>query len=224
MKIYKLNKTVLKITNNAAQFLNGLTSNTLDRPKNAFLDIHGKIIATFDQLKLDEDSVLIVLEKSFLEAVYKHIERFVKLNKAVVREEPYRVYFDLTGEYPLQAGEFFIPQRTGRLILTGEEIKNSVSDEEFTLFRLQNQIPLHGVDYREEMVLNVSADDYVSFTKGCFLGQEPVSKVHHRSKPTWRLVVADAARPPANIKQPMTSSLVDPATKRVLGFAFVPNE
>lgn len=223
MKIYKLSKAVLSIKNNAAHFLNGLTSNTLDKPRNAFLDVHGKIIATFDQIQIKEDEFLIVLERPFREAVLNHIEKFVRLSKVVVAEENYHVYFDLDGQYQAGQGEFIIPQKQGLMIVTPQALPAMVSLEEFTLFRLKNDIPLLGPDYSQTLLLNVSEDEFVSFTKGCFLGQEPVAKVHNRSQPSWKLVVKFEDECSEDQRKTMTSRVTDPGTGRVLGFVFVSN-
>ncbi len=223
MQIYKLNKAVFSIKNNAAQFLNGLTANTLDQPRNAFLDVHGKIIATFDQIRLVDDHFLIILEKSFREALLNHIERFARLSKVILKEEDYRVYFDLDGQYRVEREDFVVPQKKGRLILTRRDLPSTVFDQEFTLFRLKNTIPLHGVDYNNVFLLNVSEEEFVSFTKGCFLGQEPVAKVHNRSQPSWKLVVRYEDECSQDQKTMMTSKTTDPQTKRVRGFIFVRN-
>ena len=102
---------------------------------------------------------------------------------------------------------------------------NSVSDDEFTLFRLDHHIPLMGVDYQaDEFILNVHEHDYVSYTKGCFLGQEPVAKVHNRAQPSRRLIVAfeDLCSPENAAK--MTSKIIDPASGRFKGFVLVGNK
>ncbi len=224
MKIYKLNKVVLDITNNPSQFLNGLTSNTLDTHKNAFLDVHGKIIATFDQLRINEGEFFILIERPFVEAVLKHLERFAKLSKAVIQEKDFKVYFDLDGVYKIGVDEFVIPQKRGQLVVSRKDFENTISEEEFTLFRLQNNIPVHGIDYHNEMLLNVDEkEDYVSFLKGCFLGQELVAKVHNRSKPTWKLAVKYEDDHSREQRQEMTSRRMDPGTNRIFGFAFVKN-
>ena len=227
MKIYELNKAVLSVANNPSPFLNGLTANTLDKPKNAFLDVHGKIIATFDQLRINDDEFFIVIERPFVEAVYKHLERFAKLNKVVIQEKDLKVYFDLDGSYSLSFGgdnkEFVIPQKVGRLIVSPKNLESTISEEEFTLFRLQNNIPIHGVDFQNEMLLNVNEQEYISFTKGCFLGQELVAKVHNRSKPTWKLMVKYEDDSAQEQRQDMTSRMRDPGTNRIFGFAFVKN-
>ncbi len=223
MRIYRLSKLVWRIQNNAAAFLNGITSNTLDQPHNAFLDIHGKIVATFDQVKREDDEYLIVLERRYEEVAFKHIERFVRLSKVAVTREDYMVYFDCDSNGRVEKQDLTIPQKAGRLLLTKRDLESNIGDDEFTLFRLQNKIPWPGIDFTDEMVLNVSETDYVSFTKGCFLGQEFVAKVHNRSKPTWRLIVKYEDDVSLETRQEMTSKTIDPKTNRVFGFAFVKN-
>ena len=224
MRIYKLNKTVLSLTQNPADFLNGLTSNSLDRPRNALLNLHGRIIATFDQIMIDEEEIWIILEKQFVSAVLNHLERYLKLSGVKAKELNKNVYFDLDNLYKPQDSDRAIPQKSGRMIVTDGTLSANVADDAFTLYRLKNNIPVHGLDYQDEMLLNVSEDEFVSYTKGCFLGQEFVSKVHNRSKPTWKLVVCNENECPDGEKQKMTSKAIDPQTKRVMGFVFVKNE
>lgn len=223
MKIYKTKKIVLSVRNNPARFLNGITSNDLSKPRNAFLNIHGRIVATFDQIKTSDDAFLIIVEEAFVVRLLQHIDHYVKLSGASIEESSSNVYFDLEGSYPLEPGEPTIPQNQGRLIITDRNLKANVHEEEFTIFRLKNNIPLLGTDYNEEMLLNVSTTEFVSFTKGCYLGQEPISKVYNRSKPTWKLVVKYEQDCDEEEKQNMTSRIVDPMTGDVFGFVFEKN-
>jgi len=222
-KIYRLDKTVIGVRNNPVNFLNGISANTIDKPKNAFLDVHGKIIATFDQLKVNDDLVLVIIESKYYEPLMQHLDRYIRLGKAKVAKEDYRVYYDLDGNAPKQDDDYVITQKVGRLLITKQDLSNSISPEEFTLFRLKKNIPVHGVDYHDEMLLNVSEEDFVSFEKGCFLGQEPVSKVHNRSKPTWKLAVKFADECSTEEKEKMTSKIKDSETGKLLGFIFVSN-
>ena len=223
MKIYQLNKAVLRIKNNAAQFLQGLTSNDLDRPQNAFVTIHGRIIATFDQLRLSDDEFIILVEERFVDGLLNHVDKFVKLSGVKIERLKKNVYFDLEADAKLDAGDQAIPQRKGRLIITDKIFESNVSSQDFTLFRLKNNIPQHGIDYTDDFLLNVS-EDFVSFTKGCFLGQEPIAKVHHRSKPSWKLLVKYEDECAPEEKEKMTSKILDPQIRRILGFVFVKNE
>src|SRR6185295_17468757 len=110
MRIYNLNKTIFQIKNNAAEFLNGLTSNTIDRPKNAFTDIHGKIIAVFDQYKVDDEEVWILVEEAFGQNVLSHLDRYMKLSGVKAQKLNRHGYYDLDGDYQLRENESIIPQ------------------------------------------------------------------------------------------------------------------
>jgi len=223
MKLYKLKKVVLSVNNNAAKFLDGLTSNTLEQKKNAFLDMHGKIVATFDQIKIADDRFLILIEDHYYEKLLLHLDKFMKLSKVEIKKEDYNVYFDLDGDYTLQNGELTLDERKGKLIITKTELKCDVNDQDFTQFRLKNNIPLHGEDYQNTLLLNVG-EEFISFTKGCFLGQEPISKVHSRSQPAWKLIVKFEDECTDEEKAKLTSKTKDKESGKVFGFVFVRNK
>lgn len=261
MKLYPLSRAVLVIHNNAVLFLNGLTSNTPDEPRNAFVNIHGRIVATFDQYRVSDDEFIVVVERAFVDPLLAHLEKYIRLSGVRVEKLDRYVYFDTSTAFkpcpsgqgklrplsvnpeqapgfrpgtvewvdvegtsaPGAAGTLVIPQKKGRLLIAETLMPAQVSDEEFTLFRLQNNIPLQGIDYRDEFLLNVGDEEFVSYVKGCFLGQEPIAKVHNRSKPTWKLAVRYRDECTEEERQKMTSIVVDPATRRSRGFVFVPS-
>ena len=209
MKLYPLNSVVLSFRNNPVAFLNGLTTNDMTAPRNAFLNLHGRIIATFDQVKMSDDEIWIVVANSAAEPLAQHLDRYLKLAGVTMQKRDEKVYFDL--------------DHAAHLVVSQNEYPSSVSEDEFRLFRLNHNIPLHGVDYADEMILNVGYD-FVSFTKGCYLGQEFVSKVHNRSKPTWKMIVKAEDECSEEEKARLTSKVFDPQTGKTLGFVFVKNE
>jgi len=224
MLIFKTNKTALRFSNKACQFLNGLTSNTIESPQNAFVNIHGRIIATFDQLKLGDDHVIACVEAPFVQFVLEHVDRYTKLSGVKIEQLPHGVYYVLDNDLPKISDEdFVIKKQQGYLVISKNPLEGNVTADEFTLFRVKNNIPQHGVDYMDDFILNVSEGDFVSFTKGCFLGQEPISKVHNRSKPTWKLIVKQNDQCSPEEKSKMTSKAVDPQANRSMGFVFVKN-
>ncbi len=227
MKNYKLNKIVLSIKNSPEKFLNGLTSNELDKSNNAFLTINGRILATFDQLKINENQFIILVEKPYVEGLLTHLERYRMLSGAEIEQLDRHVYFDID-PVEEQPGScllscWIIPQKKGRIIISEEPLETNVSEETFTLFRLDNNIPVHGIDFKDEMLLNVSTTEFVSFTKGCYLGQEPISKVYNRSKPTWKLVVKYEDECGDEERGKMTSVMKELGASRRKGFVFVRN-
>ena len=224
MKLYKFsNKLVVRVKNKAVDFLKAYSSNTLDQPRNAFVNIKGQIVAIFDQLRLSDEEVLIVIEKQFFGRLETHLKKYLALAGTTLALESHRVYYDLTGDYPPGPGEYQILEKQGKLILTHREILPDVADEEFSLFRLKNNLPLQGVDYDQELLLNVADEELVSYTKGCYLGQEIIARVHHRSAPPKKLIVKAENECTEEEKNQVSSKMRDPHTGIVLGFLFIKN-
>ena len=187
------------------------------------MDIRGRIIAVFDQVKINEDEFWVVLENEFVDKLLGHLDRYVKLSGVDIRRLDKYVYF-VQESHRREDGKSVIPQKMGNLVIADKLAEAIPPDDAFTLMRLRHLMPVQGVDFTDEFVLNVDPAEYVSFTKGCFLGQEPVSKVHNRSRPTWRLVVQYEDECNDESRGKMTSKVLDPDTKRVLGFTFIRNE
>lgn len=184
-KYYKTKKIVLKFSNNPFILLKGITSNTLDAPKNAFLDRFGKIIVVFHQIKF-YDHVLVIFERKFLDRLMDHLKRFLALTNVKVKKIDFDVYCTI-GKHKIMDDEIMIKQKVGSILLTNNEYE-SVKKEEYIKFRLKNKIPVQGIDFDNEMVLNIDKD-LVSFKKGCYLGQEIVSRVNFKSSPPKKLMV-----------------------------------
>lgn len=222
--LYLTDKSVLRLSGNVEKFMQGLTSNTLDRPRNAFVTIHGRIVATFDQVRAGDDAVLIVVEPGVVEPLRQHVAKYLLINRTRVEALDLRVYFDLAGDVTPTEGEYVIAQQAGQLWITAREASAEVSDEAFRQFRVAHNIPRQGVDYTHEFLLNVSAEEFVSYSKGCFLGQEPIAKVHNRSRPSRVLAAcfADELTPEQRAK--MTSTVIDPESGRERGFVFLDNK
>jgi len=200
----------LVITGNAAGFLNGITSNALDAPLNAFLNQHGRVIATFRPKKISDDEFLISVPMVAVEALLKHLERYAKLARVTLKPSAQTAYIDVD---------------TAQIVWSSGPETNAVSEEEFTLFRLNHDMPLMGIDYQaDEFILNIHEFNYTSYTKGCFLGQEPVAKVHNRSKPTRKLVVISEDQCTPEDATKMTSKAFDPVARKTKGFVFVTNK
>ncbi len=178
LRTYHLsNYYVLSVKPNAEIFLTGLTTNTTSALQNAFIDKFGRIVATFWQKKINDDEILIALDKRATGPLLEHLKQHLALTDTKIeRKKELHAYYNLVEK---------------KVILSETKIPNTVSEEEFLLFRLKNNVPLQFVDYTNELILNVNYD-FVSFTKGCYLGQEVVARVNYLGKPPKRLV-ADLA-------------------------------
>lgn len=197
------------------------STNTLEGPENAFVDIQGRVIAFFSQHVVNQNEVIVVIEKAFEQRVKAHLSKYLPLFNTRIETAPYRIYHDLDTSHVYRPGEISIAQKKGALILTNENYQSFVTDEEYRLFRLKYSIPVQGEDFDQTLLLNVANEERVSYTKGCYLGQEIIARVHYKGKPPKALVVKaeDECTPDGKIR--MTSKTTDPSTGKVLGFLFI---
>lgn len=219
-RVFQLDSVVLSFTGHTDHFFQGLSSNTLDAPVNAFLNQHARIVATFEQQRLSEQHVHIVVAQQAQELLMKHIQKYLLLNKTACEVVNAMVYADLDMSLEIQPGDHIFNAPVGRLVCTQRVLSTTVSQEAFDVIRLDHDWPLHTVDYHQEMILNVS-ERFVSFSKGCFLGQEPVSKVHNRSTPSRQLRSVYLDEIDSESKSHVTSIVRDPKQGRDRGFVFL---
>ena len=223
MRSYKLDMAAFEFTGEPESLLKGITSNVLGAGKNAFLTAKGKIIATCEQKQFGGDRVVLLVERYGRDDFCKAIKLYLPLSKATMRELPGEAFYDLDGQVVESDELICFGQEKGQIVFGGG-FEDHVSDEAFTGFRLENHVPVHGVDYQDEMLLNVNDGDYVSYTKGCFIGQEVIARVHNLSKPPRKLAVRYEDECSEEERERMTSKVIDSATGRVRGFVFVANK
>ncbi|MBI2673088.1 hypothetical protein HYX19_02405 [Candidatus Woesearchaeota archaeon] len=225
---YKLlPKVVFKITGNPIQLIKGITTNDEKADKNAFIDNFGKLIVLFDQ-KLIENEWYVVFEKQFEERFQEHIERFVRLNKSKLEKLNLNVYHIIGKD--IETDGIKINQRIGYLLLAKElkEKLDEISDDAYGVIRIENDISIQGIDFDKEMLLNTNWTDVVSFTKGCFLGQEIMARVHNLGKPPKKLVRIIYDKVPEKVTSEgkevgnITSKCFSTKYGKYLVFAFLP--
>ena len=224
MSLYRLHQTSLILKNNVAKFMKGISSNELDAPCNAFVDLSGKVIATFPQVLIGPDELLIMVATSVKEEVIAHIQKYGRLSKTLVDELSLQVYLDCHGDYLPQKGEYVCPYMGFQMLTSAHKYAAEIDEAQFKKWRLDHHIPLHTIDYQNEMLLNISKDQYVSYGKGCFFGQEVLARVHYKAKPPRRLQVVSASDLSPEERAKMTSLFKHAATGEERGFLFVKNK
>jgi folate-binding protein YgfZ len=111
-----------------------------------------------------------------------------------------------------------------------------VGEEALNVLRVEAGIPRWSVDFSEEnLLLEVGLEDAVSFTKGCYLGQEVVERIRSRGHVNKRLcgllldgnsaasagdVIASASKQVGAV----TSSVFSPKLKRAIALGYVNRE
>ena len=214
-------KIVLRFHNEGTRFIRDYSTNTTSAPQNAFIDGKGRIVAFFDQHRVSEDEMLVVMERRFVDKLQQHLSHYLYISDTKIDPaDEMRVYWDLDGDAEPEGG-ILIPQKAGRLWLTSEKTDDAdVADEDMTRLRIRNEIPWQGIDFSDEMVLSVADEERISYLKGCYLGQEIVARVHYRGKPPQKLVTKMLRDLPKERRKEMTSLVTDHASGEIMGFVF----
>jgi folate-binding protein YgfZ len=102
-----------------------------------------------------------------------------------VGEVPVRVVATALGADVLAPTEAVDAVRTALL----EAGAQQVGDEAVEVLRVEHGIPRHGVDMGPDNLPGEAGivERAVSFTKGCYIGQEPVARMYHRGRPNRHL-------------------------------------
>jgi len=174
------------------------------------LDDKGHVLAELRVIALDEQTVLLDGEIGASEATMSWLARVAPLSGCEVQDvsDEWHV-FAVRGPRARAAvssnGE--IPERNLSWIAIGESIAihlargsggvdvlskdtpqfscDEVSPSDIDVLRIADGLPRFGVDVTKDLILNETPliDTAVSFTKGCYPGQETVAKIRNLGKP-----------------------------------------
>ncbi len=222
MRLYSCDeKTILRFHNQGVKFIKDYTSNITRAPRNAFIDAKGRIMGFFDQVRVNDDEIWAVLEKKSVGGLLEHLYKFLYITDTKADPIPsWNIYWDLEGDVEPAEEDVVIPQKAGIMILTKRKLKCEVTKADMTLFRVLNNIPLHGTDFHDEMILCVADEERVSYLKGCYLGQEIVARVHYKGAPPKKLVAKLLRDCSPDQQKQMTSRVTDPRSGDFIGFVF----
>ncbi|MBI5354987.1 MAG: hypothetical protein HZB68_00845 [Candidatus Aenigmarchaeota archaeon] len=222
---YETSKIVYRVSGEVKRLLEGTTSNFMDKGTNAFLDRFGKLIVIFEQ-KIFEKEAYIVFESGFEGRFLSHIDKYAKLSRCTLEKTSLKA-FHVIGNF--ETTEIKISQRFGFLVLSKSAPKlKKMAKETYDCIRIENGISVQGKDFDDEMFLNVNWNDAVSYSKGCFVGQEVMSRVRAYGKPVKKLVaIAYGAMPPSVTSNGMeigkiTSSCLSQRFGKYLAFSIIP--
>jgi len=179
-------KVVVSFKGTPEKLLSGITCNTLDKPQNAFLDRFGKLIVLVDQFH-GLDVMYHAFSEKYQMQFLEHLQKFLRLSPTTMSLTSLKVIHCIGGKQKLE-GEYKLPQSMGCYVLQKNlpELKE-IPAELYETFRIESGIPLQGKDFDQPMFLDIGIDA-VSFTKGCYLGQEVIARVDSRGKPLRKLI------------------------------------
>lgn len=190
----------------AVMFLNGLITNDMKAVVEGqwlpavFPNVQGRLIGAVRITREKDGGFLIDTENASHEVILKTISRFTLAGDFRVSDvtqemalltvqgrrageitgETHRIPATHTGEagFDLLIDADKKARVSEELIAAGAQL---VSPDTFEILRIEAGIPRHGIDMDEtNVVLETNLDDAISYTKGCYLGQEIIVRIKHR--------------------------------------------
>ncbi len=175
----------------AVQFLNGLITNDVKALEDnatmlaAFPNAQGRLLAVVRVQKIG-DKFLIETEEATREKVFNNIFRFTFAGDFFVEDlsEKYAYFSIQNSKLKIKnegeiwfGNDVFIPIEASLDFSDCVEI----SDELYEVLRIENGVPLYGVDMDETTIVpEIGLSDVISYKKGCYIGQEIIARIYFR--------------------------------------------
>ena len=160
----------------------------------SFCNVQGRVIASaFIQGRNDQYDL--ILSSEIIDDLENHLQRYILRSKVVIEQSIEKTFGAFKSDINEDSEEYRSlkndPERV--LILSAqapESIDNFITSEEWIRCDIENKIAIIDKESSEKFIpqmLNLDILDAVSFSKGCYTGQEVVARVQHRGKIKQRM-------------------------------------
>jgi folate-binding protein YgfZ len=197
--VYRLDRGYVAVSGpEAAEFLERMVSNEVTslEPGAArtalLLTPKSRIVAPLRVVREGPESFLLITEAALAETVASTLLRARFAAKCEIELKPYRGYLQLGAGEGIRNEDYGVESFESWAV---EKRDAAEPDEQLERLRIEAGTPVWGREL-DETVLPAEAgldDTHVSFTKGCYPGQEPIARLHYRGRPNRRLRVIEVA-------------------------------
>jgi folate-binding protein YgfZ len=179
----------------AADYLQRMVSNDVEAvPLGGVCDAllltpKARVIATLTIWRRGEDDFLLLTEPELGERVRAELTRLRFAARCEIELEEHSSTLVFGGEHGIPNVEYGVDARE----VLDEQLEQTLDDDELERMRIQAGTPRFGLEI-DDRVLPAEAgltERAVSFTKGCYPGQEPIARLHYRGHVNRRLRVLD---------------------------------
>ena len=179
----------------SVQFLNGLITNDVAKLEDgaqmvaAFPNAQGRLLAVV-RVRREGERFLFETEESTREKVFNNLFRFTFAGDFFAEDWSGKyVYFSIENG-PWKMDNQDIIQFGKDLFVLNEAIEDfkhqlskavEISDELYEVLRIEQGIPLYGVDMDETTIVpELGLEGLISYNKGCYIGQEIIARIYFR--------------------------------------------
>jgi folate-binding protein YgfZ len=200
--LVRLSRGYVAVTGpDAAEFLERMVSNEVasleagEARRALLLTPKGRIVAPLRAVREGPESFLLITEAELAETLASTLVRARFAAKCEIKVKSYRGYIRLgegegirNDDYGVEAYESW-----------AEDEREAAPAEELEPLRIDAATPVWGSEL-DESILPAEAgldETHISFTKGCYPGQEPIARLHYRGHPNrlLRVLEVEAASP-----------------------------
>ena len=187
----------------------------------------GRIIAPVRVLRRADDDYLLLTEPGLGGRVREELARLRFAARAEIGQEEHRSQVVLgANEGGIPNADYALP--AVELLDDDPPAADPISADELEALRIAAGTPAWGKEL-DDSVLPAEAgldETHISFTKGCFPGQEPVARLHYRGHANRRLRVLDVERADRDAEIVWNGKVVGRVTSAVeaLALAYVRTE
>ena len=160
----------------------------------SFCNVQGRVIASaFIQERNDQYDL--ILSSEIIDDLENHLQRYILRSKVIIEQSDEKTFGAYKSDINEDSKECRSLKNDPKRVLTlssqvPESIDNFITSEEWIRCDIENSIAIINKESTEKFIpqmLNLDILDAVSFSKGCYTGQEVVARVQHRGKIKQRM-------------------------------------
>ena len=160
----------------------------------SFCNVQGRVIASaFIQERNDQYDL--ILSSEIIDDLENHLQRYILRSKVLIEQSDEKTFGAYKSDINDDSKECRSLKNDPKRVLTlssqvPESIDNFITSEEWIRCDIENSIAIINKESTEKFIpqmLNLDILDAVSFSKGCYTGQEVVARVQHRGKIKQRM-------------------------------------
>jgi hypothetical protein len=160
----------------------------------SFCNVQGRVIASAFIQERNEQYDLI-LSSEIIDDLENHLQRYILRSKVLIEQSDEKTFGAYKSDIHEDSKECRSLKNDPKRVLTlssqvPESIDNFITSEEWIRCDIENSIAIIYKESTEKFIpqmLNLDILDAVSFSKGCYTGQEVVARVQHRGKIKQRM-------------------------------------
>jgi folate-binding protein YgfZ len=184
------------------------------------LTAKARVIAPLRVWRRGPEDFLVLTEPELGDALRAQLLRARFAAKCEIEPEEHTSMLVFGGEDGIATEDFGVPA----VEVLDRELEPTMSADELERLRIEAGTPRFGREI-DDRVLPAEAgltERFVSFTKGCYPGQEPIARLHYRGRANRRLAVLDLDddyRPAAETEVRLNEKVIGRITSSVSGLA-----